>query len=379
LKDGAGPEAMSAGVACGRLLAVTATEKQGTAFVYDITDPTSPTLAFVQHLSPASETKNPSVAYADGTLGDIDPESIIFLSASDSPTGNAGVMFAGAWSGTLSFYEFLCAPSGGHSVSFSTSSAAPASAAPDSMNLVSRVYVPFSGTSTDRAFGMGAAEQHAWDYVNKYAYVVSEQGFVNIVDYGEPSSPVVKSAWALEISGRPLTDIEVCGGKVFVGVRGANKEDNGHVFIYQAVSRPSPRKPMKLAEVEVGPLPDMVLPSPDCTHLAVANEAEGVDGPDGTLVDPEGSVSIIDLSDNSVQTISLNTKADGTALTDTMMVDMDIHMPLTQNAMRYFDRINDDINWTAAISSYTVATQLEPEYLAWSPDGSKIYVNLQHW
>jgi DNA-binding beta-propeller fold protein YncE len=123
----------------------------------------------------------------------------------------------------------------------------------------------------------------------------------------------------------------------------------------------------------------MVLPNPGCTHVAVANEAEGVDGPDGTLVDPEGSVSIIDLSDNSVQTISLNTKADGTALTDTMMVDMDIHMPLTQNAMRYFDRINDDINWTAAISSYTVATQLEPEYLAWSPDGSKIYVNLQHW
>ena len=106
LKDGAGPEAIVVGEACGRLLMVTATEKQGTAFVYDVTDPSSPNLLFVQHLSPASEKKNPSVAYNDGTLGEVDPESITFLSAADSPTGNAGVLFAGAWSGTLSIYEF---------------------------------------------------------------------------------------------------------------------------------------------------------------------------------------------------------------------------------------------------------------------------------
>lgn len=106
LKDGAGPESIVVGEACGRLIAVTATEKQGTAFVFDITTIANPTLLFVKHLSPASEKKNPTVAYADGDLGDIDPESITFLSAEDSPTGNAGVVFAGAWSGTLSLYEF---------------------------------------------------------------------------------------------------------------------------------------------------------------------------------------------------------------------------------------------------------------------------------
>eukprot|EP00747_Dinoflagellata_sp_TGD_P129941 gnl/TRDRNA2_/TRDRNA2_174763_c3_seq10.p1 gnl/TRDRNA2_/TRDRNA2_174763_c3~~gnl/TRDRNA2_/TRDRNA2_174763_c3_seq10.p1 ORF type:complete len:275 (+),score=53.62 gnl/TRDRNA2_/TRDRNA2_174763_c3_seq10:49-825(+) len=106
LKDGAGPEAVVVGHACGRTLVVTATEKQGTAFVYDATVPTAPTLLFVHHLSPDSEKKNPGVAYADGTLGDIDPESSIFLTAAKSPTGKAGVMFGGAWSGTISFYEF---------------------------------------------------------------------------------------------------------------------------------------------------------------------------------------------------------------------------------------------------------------------------------
>jgi hypothetical protein len=106
LKDGAGPEAIVVGKACGRLLAVTATEKQGTAFVFDITDITKPTLQFLHHLSPASEKKNPSVAYADEELGEIDPESITFVNAEDSPNGNAGVMFAGAWSSTMTFYEF---------------------------------------------------------------------------------------------------------------------------------------------------------------------------------------------------------------------------------------------------------------------------------
>ncbi|CAE8627683.1 unnamed protein product, partial [Polarella glacialis] len=104
--DGANPEAVVIGYACGRMLMVTATEKSGTAFVYDVSDPTTPKLLFVHHLSPASQSKSPGAAYADSTLGDIDPESQIFLQASHSPTGKAGLLFAGAWSGTISFYEF---------------------------------------------------------------------------------------------------------------------------------------------------------------------------------------------------------------------------------------------------------------------------------
>jgi len=106
LKDGAGPEAVVVGEACGKTIMVTATEKQGTAFVFDVSDPPNTQLLFVQHLSPASQTKNPSVAYADRTLGEVDPESITFLTAEKSPTGNAGILFSGSWSGTLSLYEF---------------------------------------------------------------------------------------------------------------------------------------------------------------------------------------------------------------------------------------------------------------------------------
>jgi len=76
--------------------------------LYDISDITSPKLAQVFHLSPASETKNPIVAYADRTLGEIDSESILFLDESKSPTGKAALIFAGAFSTTTSFWEFDC-------------------------------------------------------------------------------------------------------------------------------------------------------------------------------------------------------------------------------------------------------------------------------
>ena len=108
LKDGAGTEAMTVGVACGRLVAVTATEKSGVLMAYDVTDPTAPAFIAAQHASPASETMSPEVAMAQGVLGDIDTESIIFVDAADSPTGNAGILVAGAWSSTLSWWEFTC-------------------------------------------------------------------------------------------------------------------------------------------------------------------------------------------------------------------------------------------------------------------------------
>lgn len=60
------------------------------------------------NLSPVSETQSPGVAYKARTLGDIDAETLRFVPANESPSGLAGIMFGGAHSGTLSFYEFVC-------------------------------------------------------------------------------------------------------------------------------------------------------------------------------------------------------------------------------------------------------------------------------
>lgn len=108
LKDGYAAEAIVTGEACGKRYMVTVSEKNSVGFLYDVSDIENPVLAQVFHLSPASETLNPVLAYADRTLGEIDAESIIFMNAEDSPNGNAGILFAGAWSTTTSFWEFNC-------------------------------------------------------------------------------------------------------------------------------------------------------------------------------------------------------------------------------------------------------------------------------
>jgi hypothetical protein len=112
LKDGYAAEAIVSGEACGKRYMVTVSEKNSVGFLYDVSDIENPVLAQVFHLSPGSEKRNPVLAYADRTLGEIDAESIIFMNAEDSPNGKAGILFAGAWSTSTSFWEFNCDKNG---------------------------------------------------------------------------------------------------------------------------------------------------------------------------------------------------------------------------------------------------------------------------
>jgi hypothetical protein len=108
LKDGYGIETVVVGDACGRQYAVAVSEKNSVGFLYDLVDISRPVLRKVFHLSPASEKLNPGVAYKRRSLGEIDTESIQFLPLGQSPTGKAAVLFSGAWSGTVSLWEFTC-------------------------------------------------------------------------------------------------------------------------------------------------------------------------------------------------------------------------------------------------------------------------------
>jgi len=107
-KEGPQVERLVPGVACGRLVALAITEKNSIAFLFDITDVSSPTLKKVFHLSEASKDKSAGLAYNDGTIGEFDAEQFTILSETESPTGKAGVLVAGAYTGSLSFWEFEC-------------------------------------------------------------------------------------------------------------------------------------------------------------------------------------------------------------------------------------------------------------------------------
>ncbi len=90
---GAEPEGVTTGVIGGRTYAFIGLERgPGGVLVYDVTDPTAP--VFQQHLA---------------APGDISPEGVLFISAADSPTGNAMLAVTHEVSNTVSFFEFFAA------------------------------------------------------------------------------------------------------------------------------------------------------------------------------------------------------------------------------------------------------------------------------
>jgi len=292
-------------------------------------------------------------------------ELLLVLGLAFAPRGSAGSTsqqrrLAG---GTLSFHTGAASSSG-----------------PLDFTLKSRVYVPY-GAGVGFGYGMGAVEKFAYDPEEKYVYTVSEQGYVNVVDLGDPMVPVVMVDLALDLAGMKLTDVAVCAAQrlLFVAHGASDTVSPGAVRMYSTVQRSgSTQAPAFVKEFTVGALPDMISPNHDCTMLAVANEGEGAMDDSNSLVDPAGSVTIIrNPSADSAEVWHVSFEALGS---DAELLTMGVHLPLPLGALEYWDEhsaIAANLDFAAARASYTPATNLEPEYLGWSADGSKLFVNLQ--
>jgi len=115
-KKGPEPESVVTGVVDGRTYAFIALERIGGVMVYDVTDPAN--ASFVNYIN--------SREFDAAIQGDVSPEGLCFVSASDSKTGQALLLAACEVSGTLAVYQ-LTAParsgSGGSSGGSSTSAA----------------------------------------------------------------------------------------------------------------------------------------------------------------------------------------------------------------------------------------------------------------
>ncbi|BAT53969.1 5'-nucleotidase/2',3'-cyclic phosphodiesterase [Nostoc sp. NIES-3756] len=111
-----------------------------------------------------------------------------------------------------------------------------------------------------------------------------------------------------------------------------------------------------LNTVEVGYLPDMLTFTPDGTKVLTANEGEPNSYGRANSFDPEGSVSIINLA-NGVANATVQTAG---FTTFNSQIDA-----LKAAGVRIFG------------PGATVAQDLEPEYIAFSGDGTKAYVTLQ--
>ena len=195
----------------------------------------------------------------------------------------------------------------------------------------------------DSGLGEDSAETVAHDSVSQRLFITnSDDGSVDIVDISDPAQPSKVGSIDVSASGTP-TQVAVKDGIVAVAidVEGAD----GVVAFYDAGGN-------LLHSVTVGNLPDHIAFTPDGMKLLVANEGEDTGNP---ADNPLGSVSIIDIS-SGVQQATVQT-VDFTAF-DSMAEE------LRAEGVRLFP-------------GATVSEDLEPEYIAISPDGTQAFVTLQ--
>lgn len=193
----------------------------------------------------------------------------------------------------------------------------------------------------------GAAEIVAWHPGLRRAFITNAHtNSVDLVSLKDPTRPDRIASIDLSRFGGGVNSVAVHGDLVAAAIEGFVKQDPGRVVLFNAEGE-------LLSLVEVGCLPDMLTFTPDGRSIVVANEGE----PNADYsVDPEGSVTIIDLPDDPRRLGQRHTR--------------------TVNFRRFnAEAIDPGVRTNGPGAS--VAQDLEPEYIAVSPDSSTAFVVLQ--
>ncbi len=230
---------------------------------------------------------------------------------------------------------------------------APVSATPtNAFTTVLKSEIVLSDTGT--ASGVGGAEIPAFDPATDLAFAASNAG-VQVVDLSNPSSPVMLAPIDLtadpyNLSSKDVSHVIVKNGVLAVSIISVPNTDPGTVAFIDPASR------ALLGSVAVGAVPDQLIFTPDGSKVLVANEGEKeLFATNPASINPEGSVSIIDVSGGF---------AAPTVQTATFASFNGQEAVLRARGIRIFPGNSAELD-------------LEPEYVAVSPDGLTAMVVLQ--
>lgn len=198
------------------------------------------------------------------------------------------------------------------------------------------------GTYASGQFDEGAAEIVAFDPLSLRVFSVNANAVtVDVLDISNPRQPSLATTIDLSDEGGIATSAAFQNGRLAVAIGTTERTDPGQVFFFDSNLQLE-------GAVTVGALPDMVTFAPNGLVL-VANEGEPNDD---YTVDPEGTVSIIDLSAGVAG--ALVTTVDFTAFNGQLL----------DPSIRIFG------------PNATVAQDLEPEFITVS--ASKSWRDRQH-
>lgn len=209
----------------------------------------------------------------------------------------------------------------------------------------------------------GVDEGVAYDPSTKRLFVtaLSINGIL-VLDLSNPASPSLE--FSIPILGGAANDIVAANGIVAVGIFNKIPGQNGFVVFLDAQSG------TELNRVQVGVQPNMITFSPDGTKLLTANEGEPLEE---YAIDPLGSVSIVDLSSGSLDDVAQLTQSQVTTIDFTSFNSA--KDTLQEEGIRIFGQVHNQSG--EFLRPSTVAEDLEPEYIAVTPDSRWAYVTMQ--
>lgn len=207
--------------------------------------------------------------------------------------------------------------------------------------LAQKLEVKVLGTYGADAYKSGAAEIVVHDPRGQRLYVVNgAENAIDVLDLKKPAAMAKIKSISMAPYGAGVNSVAVRGEVVAVAVEANPKQAPGKLVVMD-------REGGSARVATVGALPDMVTITPNGKYALVANEGE----PSADYkTDPEGTVSIVRLSDLSVRTISFGKlkRSD---------FGRGAHFPSPKGT--------------------TVAQDIEPEYIAVTPDSRRAFVTLQ--
>ncbi len=214
--------------------------------------------------------------------------------------------------------------------------------------------------SYDSGNGAGGAESVSYDHTSHRAFVTNAAADrIDIVDLSNPAHPVKFGEIPLgALTGYgEVNSVAVKNGVVAVAIQNSDATQDGVVRLYDTNGN-------FIKQITAGVLPDQLTFSPDGSKLLVANEAE----PASATANAAGSISIIDMSGGAAAATVINTIGFGSLDGHEAQLES---LGLSLLGQRQTGAIPVDA------AQLTASKDIEPEYIAVSPDGTRAYVTLQ--
>lgn len=199
------------------------------------------------------------------------------------------------------------------------------------------------------AAGTNSAEIVSFDKSTDRLYIANSiAGKLDIVNFSNPSAPVLLNSISMASYGN-INSVVVNNGIVALAIENSSPQSNGLIVFLDSDGA-------FLSQVTAGAMPDMITFNKDFTKVLTANEGE----PNSDYsIDPEGSVTIVDISGGAASV----TQANVTQISLTSFNGQEV--ALRNQGIRIFS------------TSASVAQDLEPEYIAISDDNTTAYVSMQ--